>query len=411
MTRPLLLDLTELFFQIGRGPMTGITRVTLTYLHHCLTLERPVFGLINHRRGVMLLGRDDMAWFARSLSDRYEWAGDRAAPGLRERLRTDLLPAQRAALSALRARALARALPLGLRLMLRRRLPPGTVALLTGLSNLDRATFAAFNGAGLAPVVMIHDTIPLDFPHYVPKGGDAWFARRLQAVGAQARQVLYISDQTRRDAEGHLARLGHRVPPGVVAHLGVTPMQPDLGAVPADLDLTQPFFVILGTIEPRKNHAFLLDLWEEMARGGLASLPRLLILGSRGWRNEEFFARLEGSPLYGQVVIERANLPDGAVAAIVAQARALLFPSHAEGFGLPAIEAAHLGTPVLANDLPVYREFLGDYPYLVPVANTEAWMQALGALAWGGLAARTPPALPRWEGHFATVMATIDQLP
>jgi len=404
MKRALLLDLSELFFQIGRGPLTGITRVTMAYLMHCVTLDRPVQGLVNHRRGALLLDRAGMTWFAQALA-----SGDWGTPGLGARLTLRLPPEQRAALGALRPRAVGQSLSFTLPSMLRRRVPGGAAVLLTGMTNLDRAEMRAFNGAGLAPVVLSHDTIPLDFPHFVPRGGATWFARRLQSVGAQARLVIYNSAQSRRDGEGHMARWG-RVPPGLVAHLGVTPMQPDPGAVPSDLDLTAPYFVALGTIEPRKNHALLLDLWEEMARRGTRPMPRLLILGQRGWRNADFLARLEQSPLYGVSVIERAGLSDGAVAAVLARAKALLFPSHAEGFGLPAIEAAQLGTPVLANDLPVYAEYLGDYPYLVPLWNTEGWLQALGALNWGGLAPRTAPRLPTWEGHFATVLDAIDRI-
>ena len=251
---------------------------------------------------------------------------------------------------------------------------------------------------------MIHDTIPLDFPDYVPEGGFRWFETRLKAVGALAALVLCNSAATRSDAERHFARLG-RVPPMLTARLGATPLRPDPALIPPGLDLSRPFFVILGTIEPRKNHALLLDLWEGMARDGVRPPPRLLILGRRGWRNEPVFRRLDA--LKGSAdVLELPDLPDGAVAALVSRARALLLPSHAEGFGLPAAEAAALGVPVLCNDLPVYREFLGDHPLALPVSRPDLWRAAVEAFATGAAPPRpAPPPLPTWEAHFAAVLS------
>jgi glycosyltransferase involved in cell wall biosynthesis len=399
------LDLSDLFHHIGRGPVTGITRVAIAYLEHCLTLERPVFGFVRHAGYALVLDRTAMALFAREMTGRRHWQ----RPGLRDRLRPGLLPEQRRALSALRNHALASS---GLRStsrLIRRFLPAGSVVLLIGLANIHRSAMAEFAANGLAPVVMIHDTIPLDFPQYVVKGGYGWFEERLRNVGARAALVLYNSAQTEQDAKAHFARLG-RVPPGVVAHLGVPYLCPAPQELPAGFDRSSPYFVVLGTIEGRKNHALLLDLWENMARADAKPLPRLLIVGTRGWSNADFFRRLDASPLAGTVVKEMPGLSDGAVAALIAGARGLLFPSHAEGYGLPAIEAAALGTPVVANDLPVFREFLGDYAILIPVNEPGRWQRAIEALAQGGRQGKEPPPLPSWEAHFATVFAAIDAL-
>ncbi len=401
----IVLDLSDLFYHIGRGPFTGITRVAFAYLEHCLTLDRTILGFVRHAGLALLLDRKGMAWFARELTDAGHWQ----RPNLRDRLRPGLLPPQRRALSALRHHAIASN---GLRStarMIRRFVPAGSVVLLTGLANIHRSAMAEFNANALAPVVMIHDTIPLDFPQYVVKGGYDRFEDQLRSVGARAALVLYNSSQTERDAKAHFARLG-RVPPGIVAHLGVPVLRPSPQELPAGFDRSSPYFVVLGTIEGRKNHAFLLDLWENMARANARPLPRLLMVGTRGWSNAEFFRRLDASPLAGTVVKELSGLSDGAVAALVAGARGLLFPSHAEGYGLPAIEAAALGTPVVANDLPVFREFLGDYPILVPVSQPDRWQRAIEALAQGGRQGKQPPPLPCWEAHFETVFAAIDSL-
>jgi glycosyltransferase involved in cell wall biosynthesis len=97
------------------------------------------------------------------------------------------------------------------------------------------------------------------------------------------------------------------------------------------------------------------------------------------------------------------GLPDGAVASLLLGARALLFPSLAEGFGLPLVEAAALGTPVIASDLPVIREVLGDYPVYLDPVDSYPWMETVKTLALSQTrqTALTPPT---WRDHFNTVL-------
>ncbi len=88
--------------------------------------------------------------------------------------------------------------------------------------------------------------------------------------------------------------------PVTVAPIGTTLAAP--ASAPPDLDLSRPYFVALGTIEPRKNHALLLDAWDLLAQRLPASaVPRLFIFGRRGWCNEAVFARLDALPAGGPV--------------------------------------------------------------------------------------------------------------
>jgi glycosyltransferase involved in cell wall biosynthesis len=142
-----------------------------------------------------------------------------------------------------------------------------------------------------------------------------------------------------------------------------------------------PTFVILGTIEGRKNHRLLLSVWKDfVARAGSGArpenLPRLVIVGRRGWQADDVFQTLDNTDFRCSVV-EAGPLDDGELAELLAKARALLFPSLAEGYGIPLVEALAVGLPVIANDLPVFREIGFGVPELLPASECEAWSKAI----------------------------------
>lgn len=117
------------------------------------------------------------------------------------------------------------------------------------------------------------------------------------------------------------------------------------------------FFLMVGTVEPRKGHAQALDAFEELwARGSEAIL---VFVGKRGWRVEALVGRLESHPQLKKRVFWFEGVSDEVLEALYTQATMLLAASWGEGFGLPLIEAARRGLPVLARDLPVFREVAG----------------------------------------------------
>ncbi len=381
-----LLDLTRLVSRLGRGPLTGVDRVEAAYLHRLLREPLPLSGLVRTAPGFLLLDAHGCAAVAR-LADGTDPLGP---PDLIGRLVHRRDPLRARAEAGVRRLAVARSLPLGLGRLVARL--PGPVSYLnTGHANLTAATLAAVAAAGGRTAVLIHDTIPLDHPAFSSPAAVRTFAARLRAA-ARADLVVHTAAATRAVTEGHLAAAG-RVPPGLVAHLGITPAPPE----PADRP-EGPYFVALGTVEPRKNITLLLDVWDRLPEGR----PRLLLVGRCGWERPAVLARIDRTP----GVELRSGLPDGAVACLLKGARALLFPSLAEGFGLPPWEAALLGTPVVAAPLPVFRELLGDYPIYRDPTATYAWTETIAQLAQTPQR-RQPPVAPTWDDHFKTVLTQV----
>ena len=399
-----LLDLTRLVSRAGRVP-TGVDRVELAYLRALTQNSVACFGIVRTTLGYVLLDRDGMLALTARLAGREDWGSADVLSLLARSKTVDVRKAE----SDLRRVALARCRPMRLAKMLRTHLPRGFGYLNVGHSNLRRQIFDAVKSAGARQsTVLIHDVIPLDYPEFQRAGTPAKFRARLKVVAAKADVIIYNSRHSRQQAERIMSDWGD-VPTGVVAHLGVTPVQPDQRKIPENLDLRKPYFVTVGTIEPRKNHALLLDVWEELAKTRPTQhMPQLVICGARGWNNEEVFRRLDALPR-GGMVIECPGLSDAAVAAVVHGARALLFPSLAEGFGLPPIEAAILGVPVVCLDLPVYRETMGEFPIYVKDPDRYQWCLEIKSLITGPMAEQMEPAdepfqHQSWDDHFNTVL-------
>ncbi|UFS65608.1 glycosyltransferase family 4 protein [Paracoccus denitrificans] len=395
-----LLDVSRLISRLGGGPATGIDRVEAEWLAHLQ--DRPHLLLCRVRRGQLLLppraGASILRWLGGALDDL-------PPPDLLDRLRgRHTLPAR--AEAALRRMALARAGREGRGLGRAVQAHLGQAAYLNvGHANLQPGLLR--NLRPLPRAVLIHDTIPLDHPEFTRAGQAEKFRARLAAALEQAELILTVSQATRADVLRWRERLG--LPDGalvVAAPIGTRLAAPDAAGLPPGLDLSRPFFVTLGTIEPRKNHALLLEAWQMLERR--PDPPQLFIIGRRGWENREVFARLDRLPSGGPVR-ELSDLDDGAVAALIGRSHALLMPSRAEGFGLPLTEAAGRGIPVLATPLPAAREMLGDYAtWLSPDAPAD-WAAEVARLA-DAPALRLPAlAVPDWETHFAAFYAGLSQ--
>jgi len=261
-------------------------------------------------------------------------------------------------------------------------------------------------------VCLVHDLIPIQYPEYARPGGADLHARRMWTVASMADGIIANSQATLDALQPWLDRAGRR-PAAVVAHLG-TEARPEVAPHAAD----RPYFVCVGTIEPRKNHLLLLHLWRAMAeRSGPGAIPKLVLIGRRGWENEQVIDLLERCPALKDCVEEHAGLPDTQVQALIAGARGLLLPSFAEGYGMPVTEALALGVPVLCSDLPALREAGGKVPLFLDPLDGPAWRRAIEDLASPASAERAAQIqriagwhAPTWPEHIAIVLALLHKL-
>lgn len=384
----------------GRDVLTGIDRVELAYLEHLLDHATPSARfLLKSTRGFLLLD----ARGGRLLADVLRGEVPLGSADAVSRLFGRGGRARHRVEGMLRPVAVDRATVWGLARMVRRANKYGLTYLNTGHSNLSGRVFRAMVANRVDTAVLIHDLIPVTHPDTVATGMPDKFAARFGTVRQFADLVICNSATTKADLEAHMSDAGRR-PRSVIAPLGVSVRRP------VDVVSDPKAFVMVGTIEPRKNHALMLDVWEHLARDlPEDDVPHLHLIGPRGWRSAGFLARLDAHPLKNKVIFEHGPMEDDAMQARIAGARALLFPSITEGYGLPPLEALALGTLPIVSDLPVLRANLG--PAAVYVAPNDAyqWTETIKKHVCGRLQVTDIPhaPVPSWEDHFEIVAGAL----
>jgi glycosyltransferase involved in cell wall biosynthesis len=428
MAFPISYDITRLGSRVFTSSHNGVHRVDAALARHFLTRQdRPITG----------------TWFPRPLAHRI--VGRKAAlevlegvdghllegddPGLEPLYRTikDWLlrsesetPGAAARIHHARKRrvgdALAWTLRHGIGTGAARGLPKD--ARYVNASHYGLAVPGAFDWLARRPdvraVFFLHDMLPFETPEYFIAAERARHENRLRNLARHGAGAIVSTRIVKASLEVHLARLGRRDLPVLAAPPPVAPIFHQDFAPDAEL-AARPYFIQCGTIEPRKNHLTMLHVWRELVARHGVDAPRLVLIGARGWENENILDLLERAPGLRRHVLEVSGLPTPVLRRLMSSARALLMPSFAEGFGLPLAEAIAAGAPAIASDIPVFREIAGGAFLGLSPIDGEGWLNAIEA--YSGLSPnafapvrRTERASDDSEHFFSIIESFVDSL-
>jgi glycosyltransferase involved in cell wall biosynthesis len=379
---PLLFDVTRLIWRrwAGRHP-TGIDRVCLAYLEHYAPRAQAV---IQHRRYRQVLDNKSSQILFDLLA--------KPADGFRRQFIGDAIRYGRKPDKKLSSRLY---------------LNVGH----TGLDDPGLATWVRMTG--VRPVYFVHDLIPITHPEYCRDGESERHVARMRTALSTGAAIIGNSRATLDQLEMFGKSENLPTLPSTAAWLGNTEMPAPAAIEPSD----RVTFVVVGTIEARKNHLFLLQVWTRLAQKMGPQAPRLLIIGRRGWECEQAADLLDRAPALKPVVSEIGGCSDAELVAHLKNARALLFPSLAEGYGLPLVEALDCGTPVIASDLPVFREIGQEIPTLIDPLDGPEWERQIAEYSRPDSGARNDQLArlamfrtPTWTDHFAKADALLATL-
>jgi len=399
----LFLDLSRLVFAASSRTPTGIPRVELAYAEHFIANypERLKFvvldavgrqGLVDSRQAALFVSEIAQYWRRNTASNlAYARLVLRAL-----RIHVDLLLRRHGSL----ARSIAR-------------YPGRSIYVIPSQLPMERTRMIERlkRDGKLRLVYFVHDIFPSLFPEYFPPDAERRNRRRMEGAARLADVVVANSQDTADLFRRNFAK-DCRLGSVIAAPLGVNIASHRATGV---ADPGQPYFVMVGTIEPRKNHLLILNLWRSLRAEKGAETPRLILIGGRGWENENIVDMLERSPALRGVVEERGRTSDEAMVQLLAGARALLMPSFAEGFGLPLAEALSLGVPAISSDLPALREVGGDVPEFIDPMDGPRWRSAILDYAAPESPRRRAQVErmagwrpPDWDSHFKRIAEWLD---
>lgn len=284
----------------------------------------------------------------------------------------------------------------------------------TGHSGLEHAHYErGVHRHGLRPLFFIHDLIPITHPQYCRDGEARKHVRRIRHMLAWSHGLIANSQLTADTLATYAQQSGQTLPPVLTAHLAPAQWPVYTGTPP----LAEPYFVALSTIEPRKNFSLLMTVWRSLIDELGDKAPVLVVIGQPGWDHPSVLRDLGDSAQWRGKLIWHKQCNDTGLAAWVRHARALLFPSFVEGYGLPVAEALASGVPVISSDLAPIREIAGNTTELLDTQNAAAWRNAVLDYAQPDSTARRTQlakmgalSLPTWGQHFVLVDEFLDKI-
>jgi glycosyltransferase involved in cell wall biosynthesis len=220
---------------------------------------------------------------------------------------------------------------------------------------------------GIKSYFVVYDLLPVSHPHCFVKELVRDFNKWLQAV-IQSNGALCISNDVSTKLNRWIKENNYSPYFGFenkYFHLGAnfdttkkSIEKPDVAEL-LDIQLSTEYsFLMVGTIEPRKGHSDVLDAFESLWAHGSKEL--LVIVGKAGWKNKKVLKRLRRHKERNKKLFWLENVSDGYLEYLYANCSCLIAASEGEGFGLPLIEAAHYKLPIIARDIPVFREVAGE---------------------------------------------------
>ena len=251
-------------------------------------------------------------------------------------------------------------------------------------------------------IVILHDILPLVYPGlFHPdnvRNVEIWFDK----IVLNSDAVVAVSKSVAEEFLAFVAANKKPINPSLRvgwqnlgADFEIDPEQAVSDQVAAICSSAPPFFLSVSTLEPKKGYTIALDAMDRLWERGVN--VRYVIVGRYGWNARALVQRIVSHPEYNRRLFWRGEVNEPDLRHLYKNAHSLIFASVAEGFGLPLVEAAHFGLPVIASDIPIFRETGGDAVSYFDVTDSESLSARLHEALAGSRTADAPPHVLTWQ--------------
>lgn len=236
---------------------------------------------------------------------------------------------------------------------------------------------------GIKIINMIYDVIPITGPSYCHENTVMSFIVYFGAVLKYSSLIIVNAQATKEHIKAIATELNIKMPECEVIPLGA-----DFGTAKKKTDKDEQsaigtetrkaidsgkYILMVGTLEPRKNHGYVLDALDK----GLA--VNVVFAGRQGWNVDDLVERIKSHPQLGNKLFWINNASDKDIDELYKNAYYVVFPTKDEGFGLPVIESVMRGVPVIASNIPVVKEVGEDYVSYISISEPEQLVRYIRA--------------------------------
>jgi len=273
-----------------------------------------------------------------------------------------------------------------------------------------RKTIAAYGD--VTKILLLYDIIPIHRPELCDDVHVATFSRNFTEVVEHVAGIITISRSEKDSVQAFLAGQCKKDPDMLLDYYYLGGDFATVHQVTAKVRdeirhamSTHTKFLMVGTVEPRKNHAFVLDAFEELWRRG--EEISLCIVGKPGWKCSDLLQRIRSHEHLGSRLFYFHDANDQELAYCYEHCTAVVFASVAEGFGLPLVEAMSYGRNVLASDIPVFREIGGNYPIYFPLDDKKVLELCIHEYSQGRYVQRPPKQWLSWDDSVLSLFGKV----
>lgn len=283
-----------------------------------------------------------------------------------------------------------------------------------------QAQLLRWKRSGVKVHIVVYDLLPLQHPEWFNPKTTRNFKRWIRWLAVYADSAVCISQTVKMELNTRINAI-HGLPVGalpsstIVLGANIEASAPSAGLpTKAEFLLARmrntPAVLMVGTIEPRKGYDQAIAAFEQLWQLSTAA-PMLVVVGRPGWKTENLQQLLRTHPQTNKRLVWLEDVSDEFLAELYATCCGVLVASRAEGFGLPLIEAALHGKPVLARDIPVFKELRSEGLSFFDDDTTQGLATAITQWRQSGLhleAASSEPHFPTWSLSATQLLNALD---